>query len=217
MARQEASPALWINRSWWPVVLNLLAGSLLGAWVGAHWATRLLTATLNHVLAVLLVFIAGVLVGSRLSVVPTQSLPPPVQVVASVLAGFSLGVVAALMRVAGRELLIPTITLPYGVDVKLAGSLSLAVSLPTCSSRSLATAATTAASSCAATPASSLTWLPAPPPAAFWAACWWVSSPRACSSRWGRRGRSGSTGEVGSRRRLTCEKDPRACSLKRGR
>ena len=33
--------------------------------------------------------------------------------------------------VAGGELLIPTIVLLYGVDIKLAGSLSLAVSLPT--------------------------------------------------------------------------------------
>ena len=35
------------------------------------------------------------------------------------------------MGVAGGELLIPTIILLFGVDVKLAGSLSLAVSLPT--------------------------------------------------------------------------------------
>jgi uncharacterized membrane protein YfcA len=35
------------------------------------------------------------------------------------------------MGVAGGELLIPTIVLLYGVDLKLAGSLSLAVSLPT--------------------------------------------------------------------------------------
>jgi len=35
------------------------------------------------------------------------------------------------MGVAGGELLIPTIVLLYAVDVKLAGSLSLAVSLPT--------------------------------------------------------------------------------------
>ena len=40
-------------------------------------------------------------------------------------------VVAALIGVAGGELLIPTIVLLYAVDVKLAGSLSLAVSLPT--------------------------------------------------------------------------------------
>ncbi|MBH3998322.1 sulfite exporter TauE/SafE family protein, partial [Pseudomonas aeruginosa] len=45
--------------------------------------------------------------------------------------GFGIGVVAALMGVAGGELLIPTIVLLFGADIKLAGSLSLAVSLPT--------------------------------------------------------------------------------------
>lgn len=39
--------------------------------------------------------------------------------------------VAAIMGVAGGELLIPTIVLLYGIDIKIAGSLSLAVSLPT--------------------------------------------------------------------------------------
>lgn len=53
------------------------------------------------------------------------------QVVAGVAAGFGIGVVASLMGVAGGELLIPTIILLFGADVKLAGSLSLAVSLPT--------------------------------------------------------------------------------------
>ena len=51
--------------------------------------------------------------------------------VAGVIAGFGIGVVAALMGVAGGELLIPTIVLLYAVDIKIAGSLSLAVSLPT--------------------------------------------------------------------------------------
>ena len=35
------------------------------------------------------------------------------------------------MGVAGGELLIPTLMLLFGADIKLAGSLSLAVSLPT--------------------------------------------------------------------------------------
>ena len=35
------------------------------------------------------------------------------------------------MGVAGGELLIPTIVLVYGIDIKVAGSLSLVVSLPT--------------------------------------------------------------------------------------
>ena len=51
--------------------------------------------------------------------------------VAGVVAGFVIGVVAALLGVAGGELLIPTLVLLFGADIKLAGSLSLAVSLPT--------------------------------------------------------------------------------------
>ncbi|WP_239506574.1 TSUP family transporter, partial [Enterobacter hormaechei] len=47
------------------------------------------------------------------------------------LAGFGIGVVASLMGVAGGELLIPTLVLLFGAEIKLAGSLSLAVSLPT--------------------------------------------------------------------------------------
>ncbi|WP_369271668.1 TSUP family transporter [Streptomyces sp. R11] len=42
-----------------------------------------------------------------------------------------IGVVAAIMGVAGGELLIPTIVLLFAVDIKTAGSLSLLVSLPT--------------------------------------------------------------------------------------
>src|SRR5467141_3302386 len=42
-----------------------------------------------------------------------------------------IGVVAALLGLAGGEFLIPTLVLSFGVDIKLAGSLSLAVSLPT--------------------------------------------------------------------------------------
>lgn len=41
--------------SHWPVVVNLLAGSLLGAWFGAGWATRLRSETLFKVIALLLV------------------------------------------------------------------------------------------------------------------------------------------------------------------
>ena len=53
------------------------------------------------------------------------------QVAAGVVAGFIIGIVAALLGVAGGELLIPTLVLLFGADIKLAGSLSLAVSLPT--------------------------------------------------------------------------------------
>ena len=116
----------------WPIVLDLLAGSLLGAWLGAGWATRLKSATLYRLIALLLLGIAALLLfghdphaGGR----PLAS--GAVQLVAGVAAGFVIGVVASLLGVAGGELLIPTLVLLFGVDIKLAGSLSLAVSLPT--------------------------------------------------------------------------------------
>ena len=36
----------------WPIIVNLLAGSLIGAWFGAGWATRLASQTLYRVIAV---------------------------------------------------------------------------------------------------------------------------------------------------------------------
>ena len=115
----------------WPVVVNLMAGSLVGAWVGASWAVRMRSATLYQVLAGLLVLIAAALAAHSAHVLPALDLPGAVRIPVGVLAGFLIGVVAALMGVAGGELLIPAIVLLFGVPVTIAGSLSLAVSLPT--------------------------------------------------------------------------------------
>lgn len=132
-----ALPVRLINVPWselsphWNVVINLLAGSLVGAWVGASTATRLDSATLHRLLGVLLAAIAIVLVVTHAADLSGLGLSGPVQVVLGVLAGFGIGVVASVMGVAGGELLIPAIVLIYGVDIKVAGSLSLMVSLPT--------------------------------------------------------------------------------------
>jgi uncharacterized protein len=114
-----------------PIVLNLLAGSLLGAWLGADWATKMQSQTLYRVLAVLLVLMALVLLSGHDRALNSPLLTGAAQMVAGVAAGFGIGVIASLMGVAGGELLIPTLVLLFGVDIKLAGSLSLAVSLPT--------------------------------------------------------------------------------------
>lgn len=116
----------------WPVVVNLLAGSLAGAWLGAGWATRMRHQTLYKVIAGLLLLIAVALVAEHW--LPSHGEPllvGPAQWVAGLVGGFGIGVVASLMGVAGGELLIPTLVLLFGAEIKLAGSLSLAVSLPT--------------------------------------------------------------------------------------
>jgi uncharacterized membrane protein YfcA len=115
----------------WPIILNLLAGSLLGAWFGAGWATRLKSQTLYRVIAVMLALIAVVLVLGHGMGGSGAMLTGIAQMVVGVVAGFGIGIVAALLGVAGGELLIPTLVLLFGADIKLAGSLSLAVSLPT--------------------------------------------------------------------------------------
>lgn len=47
------------------------------------------------------------------------------------LAGIVIGIFSSMLGVAGGELIIPTIILLFTVNIKLAGSLSLAISIPT--------------------------------------------------------------------------------------
>lgn len=116
----------------WTVIANLLGGSLLGAWLAAGWATRMGSAVLYRVMAVLLVVIAlALLFAHEAAAGRGPRLQGPELVIAGLVAGFAIGVVASLMGVAGGELLIPTLILLFGLDIKIAGSLSLAVSLPT--------------------------------------------------------------------------------------
>ncbi|MGW3327804.1 sulfite exporter TauE/SafE family protein [Streptomyces virginiae] len=129
-ARMAAVPAAELAERW-PVAVNLLAGSLIGAWAGASWAVRMRSTTLYKVLAALMVLMAAALVITHTTALETLSLPLWAQIPAGVVAGFGIGVVAAIMGVAGGELLIPTIVLLFGEDIKTAGSLSLLVSLPT--------------------------------------------------------------------------------------
>jgi uncharacterized membrane protein YfcA len=114
------------------VVLNLLLGSLFGAWLGASWATRMHSTMLYKVIAVLLIAIAIVLMfGHDVAGRAGPAFDGWRLWIAGAIAGLAIGIVASLLGVAGGELLIPTLVLLFGIDIKLAGSVSLAVSLPT--------------------------------------------------------------------------------------
>ncbi|WP_186415270.1 sulfite exporter TauE/SafE family protein [Pannonibacter sp. P2PFMT1] len=128
---RTAAVPLSLVMSHWSIVLNLLAGSLLGAWYGAGWATRLRSQTLYRVIAIMLVLIAVVLLFGHGAAAGEPLMTGTAQILAGILAGFLIGIVASLLGVAGGELLIPVLVLLFGADIKLAGSLSLAVSLPT--------------------------------------------------------------------------------------
>jgi uncharacterized protein len=113
------------------IVLTLLSGSVIGAWFGADLATRLKAQTLYRVIAILLVGIAIVLFTVHAPTAQDAWLVGTWQLIVGVASGFVIGLIASFLGVAGGELLIPTLVLLFGVEIKLAGSLSLAVSLPT--------------------------------------------------------------------------------------
>ncbi|HZJ81806.1 MAG TPA: sulfite exporter TauE/SafE family protein, partial [Guyparkeria sp.] len=120
---------------YWPIAVNLLAGSLIGAWLAAGSAIRMDTKTLDYVVFILLVGLAILMIVQHLAQ-PGPTTEPlladgVLRWIAGFAAGLGIGAIAAFLGVAGGELLIPTITLLYGVDIRLAGSLSLAISLPT--------------------------------------------------------------------------------------
>lgn len=117
----------------WPVIANVLAGSLGGAWLGAHYATRIKTAWLNRIIMLLLISLAlGMIFGhGLLPANPGEFSFTPARMLLGVVCGAGIGFVAALLGVAGGELIIPLLVLLFGIDIKLAGSLSLCISLPT--------------------------------------------------------------------------------------
>ncbi len=79
----------------WSIIVNLLAGSLIGAWVGAEWATRLKSETLYKVIAVLLVIIAGVLLLAHDTTASAPAFTGWMRVAAGIVAGFVIGVIAS--------------------------------------------------------------------------------------------------------------------------
>jgi uncharacterized protein len=118
----------------WGIILNILAGSLAGAWIGAHYASRVKTHILDRIILVLLISLAiGMISGHQIgSSAHTAAIPAGlVRIVVGIVAGLIIGGVAAVLGVAGGELIIPTLVLLFGIDIKIAGSLSLCISLPT--------------------------------------------------------------------------------------
>lgn len=116
----------------WAVIINILAGSLIGSYIGVHYATRINERALNRVVVVSLFFLSVVLIGHNLIFsLGTFQLPSLLRISLGFLAGIIIGIFSSMLGVAGGELIIPTILLLFAVDIKLAGSLSLAISIPT--------------------------------------------------------------------------------------
>lgn len=114
------------------IVVNILAGSLAGAFVGVNFASKISERALNRVVVVFLVTLSFILIGHEFIFgLHGLQLPTLLRVALGFLAGIAIGVFSSMLGVAGGEMIIPTIVILYSVDIKLAGSLSLAISIPT--------------------------------------------------------------------------------------
>lgn len=117
-----------------PVVLSLIAGAIITAFLGAALAGRLSNEQLERIILVLLVGVGIALIVE--SFLPRQipALLPAIltwRILAGILFGLAIGLISSLLGVAGGEIIIPTLVFAFGVDIKTAGTASLLISFPT--------------------------------------------------------------------------------------
>ncbi len=117
-----------------PELLGMAAGSIAAAYIGAGLLRRVSDRALGTVILGLLMALGVVMIGDAFLSDGGAGLAPELpawRALASAACGIVVGLVSSLLGVAGGELIIPTFVLGFGVPVKLAGSMSMLVGLPT--------------------------------------------------------------------------------------
>ncbi|WP_418179419.1 TSUP family transporter [Aliarcobacter lanthieri] len=112
------------------VIINILIGSLFGAYLGANYALKIKQELLNKIILVLLVLLAFSMLFGHSYLEASKPLfeNSVILFISGVVAEVLIGVIAAVL---GGEFIIPTLILLFGIEPKLAGSISLCISFPT--------------------------------------------------------------------------------------
>jgi uncharacterized membrane protein YfcA len=113
------------------VVVNLLAGSIIGVLIGSRLATRISHKNLNNVVFSFMLFLGIFMMAHSLIHFNYLDLLPVIRISLGFVTGIAIGIFSSMLGVAGGELIIPSIIILFAIDIKLAGSLSLCVSFPT--------------------------------------------------------------------------------------
>ncbi len=137
LATSAFNLAIRLNAGLWSgdaglVSVAMVVGSLPGAYAGASISHRVSRRALKAFIALVLTLVVvrvvyGLLfVGGGSGVVAV-----PLEIVLSLVAGFGVGIVSGSVGVAGGEYRIPILTYVLGFPIKIAGTVSQLVTLPT--------------------------------------------------------------------------------------
>jgi uncharacterized protein len=117
-----------------PVLLSMIAGAVLTAFIAAGFAARIPAHMLENWIKFLLMAIGVLLILEGFLPIGTLDLllaPLVWQVLVGFVMGSLIGIVSSTLGVAGGEMIIPTLIFIFGVGVKAAGTASLIISVPT--------------------------------------------------------------------------------------
>jgi uncharacterized protein len=117
-----------------PVLLSMILGAMLSAFIAAGFAVRIPAHLLESWIKYLLMAIGVLLIVEGMLPIGSLDLlfsPLALQIGVGLGMGILIGVVSSTLGVAGGELIIPTLIFIFGVGVKVAGTASLIISLPT--------------------------------------------------------------------------------------
>ncbi len=117
-----------------PAIGSMIGGAVVTAFIGPDLAGRLSQRQLERIIVGLLVVIGIALIVEGFLPEASPALLPAnitMQILAGIAFGLAIGLVSSLLGVAGGELIIPTLLFAYGADIKVAGTASLIISLPT--------------------------------------------------------------------------------------
>jgi uncharacterized protein len=117
-----------------PILVSMILGAMFSAFFAAGVASKISSHILEKWMKLLLVSIGTLLIAEGFLPITGGNLihsPIIYQCVIAASAGGLIGIVSSTLGVAGGELIIPTLIFIFGIGVKLAGTSSLIISIPT--------------------------------------------------------------------------------------
>lgn len=116
------------------LMIAIIAGSTTGAYFGIELSNKISDTLFKKILLILLLIMGLLLITESFITVGSTGITFGslyIELIVAILCGVIIGIISSLLGVAGGEVIIPILILIFGIDVKLAGTMSLIISLPT--------------------------------------------------------------------------------------